>query len=42
MDERALRAEAKEKIANIAEGTVDYELALQAAVKDVKKRRGLI
>ena len=42
VDERAIREEALTKIKNVQEGTVDYELALQAAVKDVKKRRGLI
>ena len=40
--ERALRAEAREKIANIAEGTVDYEIALSKAIREVKKRHGLI
>ncbi len=42
VDERAIRDEALAKIKNVQEGTVDYEIALQAAVKDVKKRRGLI
>ena len=42
VDERALRAEAREKIANIAEGTVDYEIALSKAIREVKKRHGLI
>lgn len=42
VDEREIREEAVSKIKNVQEGTVDYELALQAAVKDVKKRRGLI
>lgn len=42
VDEREIREEAISKIKNVQEGTVDYELALQAAVKDVKKRRGLI
>lgn len=42
VDERAIREEAVEKIKNVREGTVDYELALQAAVTEVKKRRGLI
>ena len=42
VDERAIREEALQKIKNVREGTVDYELALQAAVKDVKRRRGLI
>jgi hypothetical protein len=42
VDERALRAEAREKIANITEGTVDYEIALSKAIREVKKRHGLI
>jgi len=42
VDERALRVEAKEKITNIPEGTVDYEIALSKAIREVKKRYGLI
>lgn len=42
VDEAALREEAKTKIKNVREGTVDYELALQRAVRDVKKRHGLL
>ncbi|MCK6506180.1 DUF507 family protein [Myxococcota bacterium] len=42
VDERALRDEAREKIKNLSEGTVDYELALAEAMRDVKKRHGLI
>ncbi|RME28260.1 MAG: DUF507 family protein [Deltaproteobacteria bacterium] len=42
VDERALREEARERIKNIAEGTVDYELALAEAMREVKKRHGLI
>jgi hypothetical protein len=42
VDEREIREEALTKIKNVQEGTVDYEIALQRAVKDVKKRRGLI
>jgi hypothetical protein len=42
VDERGIREEAVSKVKNVREGTVDYELALQAAVRDVKKRRGLI
>lgn len=42
VDEDSIRQEAIGKIKNIAEGTVDYEIALQNAVKDVKKRRGLM
>ena len=42
VDERAIREEAKDKIRNIPEGTVDYEIALSGAIKEVKKRYGLI
>jgi hypothetical protein len=42
VDERALRVEAKDKIQNIPEGTVDYEIALSKAMREVKKRHGLI
>ena len=42
VDERAIREEAIAKIKNVQEGTIDYEIALQGAIKDVKKRRGLI
>jgi hypothetical protein len=42
VDENEIREEAASRIKNVAEGTVDYELALQDAVKAVKKRRGLI
>ena len=42
VDEGALRAEAQERIQNIPEGTVDYELALNRAMKEVKKRHGLL
>jgi len=42
VDEREIREEAVSKIKNVREGTVDYEIALQKAVKEVKKRRGLI
>ena len=42
VDERALRDEARSKIANVAEGTVDYEIAMSKAMKEVKKRHGLI
>ena len=42
VDERALRDEAKTLIKNEREGTVDYEIALQRSMRDVKKRRGLI
>ena len=42
VDERALREEARSKIANVREGTVDYEIAMSKAMKEVKKRHGLI
>lgn len=42
VNEREIREEAQEKVKNVKEGTVDYEIALQKAVKDVKKRRGLL
>ena len=42
VDERALRDEARSKIANLSEGTVDYEIAMSKAMKEVKKRHGLI
>ena len=42
VDERALRQEAADQIRNISEGTVDYEIALSKAMRDVKKRHGLL
>lgn len=42
VDEEEIRNEARDKIKNVAEGTVDYEIAMRNAVRDVKKRRGLI
>ncbi len=42
VDERAIRDEARTQVKNIPEGTVDYELALSKAIKDVKRRHGLI
>jgi hypothetical protein len=42
VDEDALREEAKDKIKNVREGTVDYEIAMRNALRDVKKRRGLV
>lgn len=41
VDEREIREEAMEKIKNVREGTVDYEIALQNAMREVRKRRGL-
>jgi len=42
VDERGLRDEAREQIKNVSEGTVEYEMAFQRALRSVKKRRGLI
>ncbi len=42
VDERALRTEAQEQIRNVSEGTMDYEIALSKAMRDVKKRHGLL
>lgn len=42
VDERAIREEARAKVKNLAEGTVDYEIALTKAIKEVKKRHGLL
>ena len=42
VDERGLREEARDKVKNLREGTVEYEIALGKALKEVKKRHGLI
>ena len=42
VDERALRAEAEERIKNVREGSVERQDALNRALKEVKKRHGLI
>ncbi len=42
VDERALRAEAEERIKNVREGSVDYQEALNRALKEVRKRHGLL
>jgi hypothetical protein len=42
VDEEGIRAEAAGRIKNVQEGTVEYELALAEAVRDVKKRKGLL
>lgn len=42
VDEAEIREEATSRIKNVQEGTVDYEIALQEQVRQVKKRRGLI
>jgi hypothetical protein len=41
VDERALRAEAEERIKNIPEGSVERQEALNRALKEVRKRHGL-
>jgi len=42
VDEKAIREEARQKILNISEGSVEYEIALRKAIKEVKLRHGLI
>jgi hypothetical protein len=42
VDEAEIREEATSRIKNVQEGTVDYEIAIQEQVRQVKKRRGLI
>ena len=42
VDERALRAEAEERIKNIPEGSVERQEALNRALKEVRKRHGLV
>lgn len=42
VDENEIRQEAISRMKNVQEGTVDYEIALQEQVKQVKKRRGLL
>jgi hypothetical protein len=41
VDERALRAEAEERIKNVAQGSVERQDALNRALKEVRKRHGL-
>jgi len=41
VDEEGIRTEAAARIKNVKEGTVEYELALAEAVRDIKKRKGL-
>lgn len=41
VDEESIRLEAASKIKNVKEGTVEYELAIADAVRDIKKRKGL-
>jgi hypothetical protein len=42
VDEAGIRDEAAQKVKNVREGTVEYEIAFEAAVREVKKRKGLI
>jgi len=42
VDEQAIREEAMAKVKNVQQGTVDYEIALQKAVQDVKRSKDLI
>jgi hypothetical protein len=42
VDEGEIRDAALGRIKNVREGTVDYEIELQKAVRDEKKRRGLL
>ena len=41
VDEEEIREEARGRIKNVREGTVEYEIAMQEAVREVKRRRGL-
>lgn len=41
VDERALRAEAEERIKNIKEGSVERQDALNRALREVRKKHGL-
>ena len=42
VNEQEIREEAASKIKNVRPGTMDWEIALQHAVREVKKRRGLL
>jgi hypothetical protein len=42
VDENEIREAALGRIKNVREGTVDYEIEVQKAVRDEKKRRGLL
>lgn len=42
VDEKAIREEARSKVKNVKEGTVEYEIALNRAIREVKQRYGLI
>lgn len=41
VDERQLRAEAEDRIKNIKEGSVEYQDALNRALREVRKKHGL-
>lgn len=41
VDENALRQEAKERIKNVMEGSVEYQEALSRELRNVRKRHGL-
>lgn len=41
VDEGALRNEARERIKNVKEGSVEYEEAMNRAMREVRKRHGL-
>lgn len=42
VDENALRAEAEERIKNVAEGSVERQDALNRALREVRKKHGLL
>lgn len=42
VDENEIREAAQSRIKNVREGTVDWEIELQKAVREEKKRRGLL
>lgn len=42
VDEREIREAAVGRIKNVQEGTIEYEIALEKAVREEKKTRGLI
>lgn len=42
VDEEAIRQAAREKLKNLQEGTMEFEIAMRDAVREVKKRMGLI
>ena len=42
VDEEALREEARNNIKNISENTVEYEIRFSQALREVKRRHGLI